>query len=221
MFLLFCFSTANNLYGVALSQKLPLNNYEFCEEEFDRERILSLDDDADEGYIFEVDLSYPPELHDLHKDYPFLAEKMQVPNSREKKLLLTLYDKKNYCIHYRMLKMALQQGLILDKVHRVVKFNQSAFIEPFVRLNTELRTKATNDFEKNLFKLLINSIFGKCLQNVRNQIDIKMKNSWDTARKLISKPHFKRSIILDPSLVAIEMNQTSIKMCKPIAIARP
>lgn len=153
---------ANNLYGHSMMQHLPHSDYFWCYDKFDSEKILNIADDAKTGYIFEVDLDYPARLHDLHNDYPFCAENMYVPGTTNiKKLLLTLFDKKNYVIHYRMLKLALQHGLVLKKVHRVLKFHQRPWLKPYIMLNTELRTKATNDFEKNFFKLLCNAIFGK------------------------------------------------------------
>lgn len=97
---------ANNLYGYAMMQPLPLCGFKWHAEpeEFTTEKILELDDYAETGHIFEVDLEYPPELHDAHNDYPFCAEKAQVPGSKSKikKLLLTLHNKKNYVIHYTM-----------------------------------------------------------------------------------------------------------------------
>lgn len=153
---------ANNLYGHSMMQHLPHNNFQWSEISFDQEKILNLPDDGEIGYVFEVDLDYPPNLHDLHNEYPFCAENMHVPGTKNvKKLLLTLFDKKNYVIHYRMLKLALQHGLILKKVHRVLQFNQTAWLKPYIMLNTEKRTLATNDFEKNFYKLLCNAIFGK------------------------------------------------------------
>lgn len=153
---------ANNLYGHSMMQHLPHNNFQWSELSFDHEKILNLPDDGEIGYVFEVDLDYPPNLHDLHNSYPFCAENMHVPGTKNvKKLLLTLYDKKNYVIHYRMLKLALQHGLILKKVHRVLQFNQTAWLKPYIMLNTEKRTQATNDFEKKFYKLLCNAIFGK------------------------------------------------------------
>ncbi|XP_055306779.1 uncharacterized protein LOC129571042 [Sitodiplosis mosellana] len=213
---------ANNLYGHSMMQHLPHNNFQWSDVKFDRETILNLKDDADIGYVFEVDLDYPKELHDLHNDYPFCAQNMHVPGKKGvKKLLLTLYDKKNYVIHYRMLKLALQHGLVLRKVHRVLQFNQTAWLKPYIQLNTEMRTRATNDFEKNFFKLLCNAIFGKTMENLRSRVDIKLKSQWggrSGARMLIAKPNFKRRTIFDEDLVAIELKKTSLLMNKPIVV---
>lgn len=120
-----------------------------------------------------------------------------------------------------MLQCVLAQGMILKKIHRVLQFNQSKWLRPYIELNTKLRTKAKNDFEKNFFKLLCNAIYGKTMENLRLRSDIKLKTYWEGrygARKLISLPNFKKSTIFDENLVAIEMNKTNILMNKPIAI---
>lgn len=213
---------ANNLYGWSMLQHLPVGDYKWCHQEFTAADIMSLRDDSCVGYIFEVDLEYPESLHDLHSDYPFCAENKSVPYTKnEKKLLLTLDDKKEYVLHYRMLKIALQNGLILKKVHRVLQFKQSQWLKPYIEINTQLRTQATNEFEKALWKLFINAVFGKTLENVRDRIDIKLKCKWDGrygARSYIAMPNFKKYKIFDEDLVAIEMRQTQAKMMKPIAI---
>ncbi|XP_055316607.1 uncharacterized protein LOC129576103 [Sitodiplosis mosellana] len=212
----------NNLYGYSMMQHLPIKGFQWCEKEFTAEEISNIADDSDIGYILEVDLDYPESLHDLHNDYPFCAENKLVPNTTNvKKLLLTLTDKRNYLIHYRMLKLALKHGLILKKVHKVIQFEQTAWLKSYIELNTNMRAKANNDFEKELYKLMNNAIFGKCMENVRSRVDIRLRSKWDGrggARELIAKPNFKRNTIFDENLVAIEMAQTSIVMNKPISI---
>lgn len=212
----------NNLYGFSMMQHLPIGGFKWCEKEFTAEEVLSIADDGELGYMFEVDLEYPESLHDLHNDYPFCAENRSVPYTQNvNKLLLTLFDKENYVIHYRMLKLALQHGLILKKIHRVLQFQQSDWLKSYIMLNTEMRAKANNDFEKNLYKLLNNAIFGKSMENVRARVDIRLASKWGGrygAGAYISKPNFKRSTIFDENLVAIEMEQTGILMNKPISI---
>lgn len=167
----------NNLYGHSMMQHLPIRGFKWCDEHFDAEQILNISDEAEIGYMFELDLGYPENLHDLHNDYPFCAENRNVPGTKNvRKLLLTPFDKSNYIIHYRMLKLALQHGLVLKKVHLVLQFEQSPWLKSYIMLNTEMRAKANNDFEKNLYKLLNNAIFGKSMENVRSRVDIRLVN---------------------------------------------
>lgn len=230
-----------------MSQPLPIGDYQWVrnnedgEDEnaepqsqlfYDVEAIMNLDDESDTGYIFEVDLRYSNALHTLHNDFPFLAEKQTLSkeavdilgcgsNNKPAKLMLTLMDKKKYVLHYRMLKLALQHGLVLTKVHRILQFKQSLWLKPYIDLNTELRKNAENDFEKMFFKLQINAIFGKTLENLRNRVNIKLINKYfgkSGAQTLIAKPNFKRFTIFDEDLVAIELLNTHIVMNKPMII---
>lgn len=212
----------NNLYGDAMMKALPLDGFEWCDgSSINFEQIKNMSDDSPVGYIFEVDLEYPVDLHDHHKDYPLCSETRVPPGSKHEKLLLTLFDKTGYVIHYTMLKFVLQQGMVLKKIHRTLKFNQSKWLHPYIALNTHQRTIATNDFEKNLYKLMSNAVYGKTMENIRTRVDIKLKTYWNGrygAAELIAKPHFKRVKIFDENLVAIEMAQTELKMNKPIVI---
>ena len=113
------------------------------------------------GYVLEVDVKYPKELHDHHNDLPFMCEKIRV-NGVEK-LVPNLQDKKNYVIHVKALKQALDHGLVLEKLH----FKQSAWMKEYIDFNTRLRTVAKNNFEKDFYKLMNNSVFGKTMENIR------------------------------------------------------
>jgi len=116
------------------------------------------------GCILEVDLEYPKELHNLLNDLPLAPVRVAV--NKVEKLILTLGDKKNYVLHYGNLKQYLEIDLKLSKIHRGVSFNEEAWLKPYIELNTQLRTKATNDFEKDFFKLMNNSVFGKTMENI-------------------------------------------------------
>ncbi|XP_055325648.1 uncharacterized protein LOC129579533 [Sitodiplosis mosellana] len=228
---------ANNLYGHAMSQPLPLRDFKWIEDNnvktsfSDADEIAKLADDSKYGYIFEVDLQYPKNLHAKHNDFPFCPEKRTLPQevldfigikpNKIDKLLLTLYDKENYIIHYRMLKLALQHGLVLKKVHRVLQFEQNCWLKSYININTQLRTQATNDFEKSFFKYMINAVFGKTMENLRLRADIKLVNKWGGrcgAGMFISRPNVKKCKILDEDLAVIELQKTHIKMNKPIII---
>lgn len=219
-----------------MSQRLPIGEYQWLSEsiinrdfnasnhEKNVASILNLKDDSDIGYIFEVDLHYPPELHDKHNDFPFCSEKRSIPGiTKIDKLFLTFYDKENYVVHYSMLKLALEQGLILKKVHRVLQFKQSAWLKPYIDLNTKLRTQANNEFEKNFYKLLNNAVYGKTMENLRLRSDIRLISKWDgigknTGRNLIAQPNFKNCKVFDENLSAIELHKSHILMNKPIII---
>ena len=132
---------------------------------FNEEFIENYDEDSDKGYILEVDVEYPKNLNYLHNDLPFLAERMKI--NKCSKLVYNLYDKNNYIVHIRSLKQALNHGLILEKVHRVIQFNQEVRLKEYIDMNTELRKQAKNDFEKDFFKLMNNSVFGKTMEKVQ------------------------------------------------------
>ena len=114
---------------------------------------------TDKGYLLEVDVAYPDQLHDLHNDLPFMCERMEI--NHVEKLVPNLYDKKNYVIHIRALDQVLSHGLILERIYRLIEFDQSAWIKSYIDFNTRLRTQATVNFEKGFFKLMNNFVFGK------------------------------------------------------------
>ena len=117
---------ANNLYGWAMSQKLPVNGFKRIEDvtEIDEKFTKSYDDDSDKGYILEVDVKYPRKLHDLHNDLPFLPKRIKIDKC--KKLVCNIRNKRKYVVHIRSLKEALNHGLKLKKIHRLIEFNQEA-----------------------------------------------------------------------------------------------
>ncbi|GBN50940.1 hypothetical protein AVEN_114505-1 [Araneus ventricosus] len=207
---------ANNLYGWTMSQYLPHGGFKWIYPNIGN--ILKCPDDSKKGYILEVDLEYPKELHDYHTDLPLAPEKKIPDGSKQEKLLTTLYDKTNYVVHYKILKQYLEMGLKLKKVHRILEFEQSDWLKKYIDLNTEMRKKATNEFEKDFYKLMNNSVFGKAIENVRKRIDIKFCTSYKQAKRYIAKPNFKGRTIFSENLVAIHMNKTEIKLDKPIYV---
>ena len=164
----------NNLYGWAMSQKLPVNNFEWIKDasQFDEDFIKDYNEESHEGDFFEVDVQYPEKLHDLHNSLPFLPERMKI--KKVKKLVANLHDRTEYVIHIRNLKQALNNGLDLKKVLRLIRFNQNAWLKPYIDMNKDLRKKANNDFEKYFFKLMNTAVFGKTMENVRKHRDIKL-----------------------------------------------
>ena len=138
----------NNLYVSAISQKLHVNGFKWINDvtEIDEKFIKNYDEDSDEGYILEVEVKYPRKLHDLHSDLPFLPKRIKIDKC--KKLVCNLRNKKKYVVHIRSLKQALNHRLKFKKVHRIIEFNQEAWLKPYIDVNTELRKIAKNDLEK-------------------------------------------------------------------------
>ena len=170
---------ANNLYGWAIFQKLPVNDFKWVKQEdlsqLNEDFIKNYDENSNTGYFLEVDIDYPKELFNLHKDLPFLPESKKV--NKVEKLICDIEDKKKYVIHIRALKQALNNGLRLKKVHRIIQFKQKAWLKVYNEMNTELRKNSRNEFEKKFFKLMNNSGFGKTMENMRNHTDIKLITS--------------------------------------------
>ena len=175
-----------------MSQKLPVNGFEWVEElsQFSKDFITNYDEDSSKGYFFKVDVEYPKKLFNLHSDLPFLLERKKIKKCY--KLVCNIHDKENYVVHIRALKQALNHGLILKKVHRVIQFNQKAWIKPYIDMNTKLRTEAKNDFEKDFFKLMNNAGFGKTMENVRKHRDIKLVTTDKRRNELALEPNYNK-----------------------------
>ena len=169
---------------------------------------------GDKGYILEVDVDYPSKLHRLHIDMPFLAERMKIDKTQ--KLVCNFHDKKKYVVHISILKQALDHGLKLKKVHRVIELNQEAWLKKYIDMNTELRKKASNDFEKDFFKLMSNAVFGKTMENVKKHRDIKLVKTDCKRNKLISEPNYHTMKLISENLSILEMKKVKVKMKKPI-----
>ena len=195
---------ANNLYGHSLSQKLPFRGFRWMNEE-------ELSKWRDIACFLEVSFKYPEHLHDLHNDYPLAPEMGKVH-----KLIPNLNDKEKYVIHHETLKFYLKHGLEITEIHKGIAFEESDWIKPYIDFNTNLRAQATNDFEKEFFKLMINSVFGKTMENVRNYVDVKLVTNEKQARKLICKPNFRHHNIFCENLAAIHIGilvSQSMKIC--------
>ena len=232
---------ANNLYGWAMSQHMPVGDFTWLKEEEinhfhdNIKNILDLLDDDEYGYIFEVDLEYPTELHELHKDYPLASERIKIykdlmsPFQKKRfpeyqlkqeheKLTANLRDKKNYVVHYRNLKFYIQQGLKLTAIHNVLKFKQKSWVKEYIDYNTSCRSRAKSAFEKDFYKLMNNSAFGKTNENLRNRINVEIITDRKTALKRVAKPSFERSQIIRDDLVIIQNKVTSLLLDKPLYV---
>ena len=180
----------NSLYGWAMSQNLPVDGFELRKDRFtiNEEFMLEYDVDSDIGYILEVDVKYPKEVHELHNDFPFLPEKMKI--GKCDKLMCNMFGKKNYVIHMNVLKQVLDYGLTLKKVHMIIEFNQEAWLNLYIGVNKKLRAKAKNDFQKDFFKQMNNSVSGKSTENVRKCRDIKLMTTDRRRIHIVSQPSY-------------------------------
>ena len=229
---------ANNLYGWAMSQPLPTGAFRWEEDcEQLAETIADHPADDPEGFILEVDLEYPEDLHNAHNAYPLAPEHMVVqkkwmseyqhnslgvgvaPTDVEK-LVPNLRNKDRYVLHYRNLQLYTSLGMHLTKVHRALRFEQSPWMEPYIRMNTELRKKAASDFEKDLYKLINNLVFGKTMENLRKRVDVKLvrSNEEDKLRRLIASPAFARANIFDDDLAAIQVHKSNLVLNRPVYV---
>ena len=216
---------ANNLYGWAMTQSLPTHGFRWITN-ITKQEVIDIVDGANhsmsnhgkKGYMFEVDLEYPSKLWKSHNDYPLAPENIKV-NGVEK-LICHFKPRKNYVVHYRNLRQYLEMGMKITAVHRGISFYQSSWMEPYIRKNTELRKCAKNSFEKDFFKLMNNSVFGKTIENIRKRQNIILIDDRKKAAKLTSRPNFDRATIFDKNLIAVHMKRTEVYFNKPVYVGQ-
>ena len=227
---------ANNLYGWAMSQYLPTGGFKWMtKNHIDKIDLAKYTEDSKKGLIMilEVDLAYPEELHDLHNDYPLAPEKVKVTKNMLSdycqkiaskynistglvhKLIPTLSNKEKYVLHYRNLQLYTDLGLKLTKVHRVLEFNQSPWLKEYIDFNTEKRTNAKNAFEKDFFKLMNNSVFGKTMENIRKRVDVRLVTDENKLLKMAAKPTYVSSKIFNENLVAVHKIKETLTLNRP------
>jgi len=210
----------NNLYGWAMCQPLPYAKFQWVDD-IANFNVMSIASESAIGYLLEVDIEYPRNLHDTHTDLPFCPVRDKPPGKRDEKLLATLDDKQRYIIHYRNLQQCVRHGLRVTKIHRILQFAQSAWLREYIDLNTRFRTDASNEFEKQLYKLMNNAVFGKTMENVRNHTDVRLVTRWDGrygAEAMIAKPNFHSRSVFSENLMAVELRKLEVKLNKPIYI---
>jgi len=225
----------NNLYGLAMMEYLPHSHFQWVKNIDDKliKDILSVPKNSKMGYILEVDLEYPRELHDLHSDFPLAPEKRKIcfdqlsPHSQKiilekrikpckaEKLLATLFKKERYILHYRNFQLYVQLGMKVSKVYRVLEFVQKPSLKEYIEFNTEKRAASTNAFDINFYKFLSNSLFGKTMERPENKTHVKLVNQVKTYEKYVSKLNFKNSKIINKDLVGLEMTPCYLKIAKP------
>ena len=195
-----------------MSQELPVNNFEWIEETSQsiEDFIKIYNEECDEGYFLEVDVQYTEKLHELHNHLPLLSERMEL--GKVKKFVTNLHNKNEYVLHIRNLKEALNHGLIFKKVHGVIKFNQKAWLEPYIKMNTDLRKIAKNDFEKDFFKLMNITDFRKTMENIRKHRDTEFVTTERRKNYLVSEPNYHTTKLFTKILLAENLLITMNKL---------
>jgi hypothetical protein len=222
---------ANNLYGYGMSQYLPQGGFKWNTKTWSDKKILNIPDDAKVGYMFEVDLHYPEELHNLHNGYALAPVNMDIKNSQLNdwqqedrkenkitKLCTSFEDKIKYGVNYRLLKLYIQLGVKVTKIHRVLQFKQSDYMKSYIMKNTNERAQAKNDFEKDFYKLMNNSVYGKTMENVRGRINFKFVSTEQQALNIRNRR--TRHTIFNEDLVGVHLLKKEVKLNKPIFIGQ-
>ena len=234
------FWDANNLYGWAMNQLLPYSNLKFMtKNEISKFCLGSISENSPIGYILEVDLEYfeyCKELHDSHNDYPLCPEKLEISSNMlskycsdiankyeikaggVKELVPNLRDKIKYIVHYRNLQYYLSLGIKLVKVHRILKFKQSNWLKEYIEFNTKKRQESSDEFNKRIFKLLVNCIHGKSMENIRERISVKLINNSGDYLKYVSKPNFVSQKIFDKNFIAVHQIKPVLTLNKPVYV---
>ena len=226
---------ANNLYGSAMIQDLPYGGFKFLSlEKTDDFNLDSVRENSLIGYILEVDLEYCWDLHDLHNDYPLCPEKIEVGYDMLskyckdiadwygikvggiKKLIPNLGDKAKCVVHYKNLLYYLSLGMKLIKIDRILSFKQSNWLKSYTDFNTKKRKESNDEFNKGLYKLMSNCIYGKGIENIRKIVNIKLINDRRVYLKCVNKLSFISSKIIDRGFVAVHCSKKVLTLNKPI-----
>ncbi|XP_033729514.1 uncharacterized protein LOC117318662 [Pecten maximus] len=218
-----------------MCEALPEKDFYWLnEQEVDQLNFQDITDDADTGYIVQCDLDYPEALHDEHNAYPMAPETLTVTEDMlsehtkdlkkslglkgrpGSKLIPNLRPKHQYVTHNRNLKYYLSHALKLSKIHRVLRFTQSRWLKSYIDFNTDKRKSARNSFEKDFFKLMNNSVFGKTMENMRKRVSVELVNTPKRLRKVCAKPNFQSFKIFNRDLVAVNMKKVNVVLNRPI-----
>ena len=229
---------ANNLYGGAQCELLPYQKFRWVEKEIaETNECEKIETNGEHGYILEVDLEYPTHLHRKHNDFPLAPDNVIITNNdlspfakthqflneglnkySASKLTSSFFPRKNYVVHLKTLQLYLKHGMKLTKVHRAIEFKQSNFLKKYIDLCTEKRKQAKSTFDKNFFKLMSNSCYGKTLQDPRKYCEIHLACTEKKASKLMTHPLYKMHKIINNSLVSVCVETPVIKHYKPYSI---
>ena len=227
----------NNLYGYCMLDKIPYKDFKWLTNE-EINNIKDLEETDDIGHMYEVDLKIPKHLHDYFKELPLCAENININKndlsieqqklikhevSNIKKLCTTLYDKKKYILTREMLKFCLEEGMVLEKIHRGVSFKQKNWMAPYIQFNSDKRALAKsnkNDFEVEFFKLMNNSVFGKTMEDCRKYQEVKIVMANDEKRflQLSGTDKYKDFSLIGENndIALVNLRQTCVCLNKPI-----
>lgn len=228
---------ANNLYGWAMMQPLPYRDFVWVDSQLLNQVLQDILQDkvpAEIGYVLSVDLEYPEELHDYHNDLPLAPEK-RIIRERDlspfaeairvkhniklghsaKKLVTTFFPKEAYVCYHKNLALYCSLGMKVKRVNYALSFKQSPFMRPYIEFNSDKRAQANNEFDVGFYKFLTNSLFGKTMERPDNKSQLKLITKLETFEKFASKLTFKQLKIINPNLVAMEMNPVVFKIDKP------
>ena len=227
----------NNLYGKAMMEPLPDGEFKWIKvNDKTINTVLNKINNSKYGCFLEVALVCSKKRHDIQNYLSMVPEKIKVTQDMlsplqlemknkydikvgfTKKLIPNLLSKKNYVVHYRNLKYYLANGWKLTKVHAILKFKQSAWMKLYIEFNIEKRMQATNEADKNFFKLMINSVYGKTMENMKKRMKIRIATNKEDLLKYASRPTFINHIIYAKNLVAIHKKPQTIKLNKPIYV---
>ena len=225
---------ANNLYGHGMSEKLPYKNFKWEKVENQDINYYLEKCNEDNGMVFKVDLEYDPltkfklrkfppmplsrkineeEISDYSRDF-LKQNNNQLGNVN--KLILDLHDKKKYIVHYDILKYYISLGIKVTKIHSVISFNHKAWLKKYIDFNTSKRKDATNDFEKDFWKLMNNSFYGKTMENISNRCLVEITNNPEDLKRLASRDNLKDIIDFNDDFKAVLLNYKSMYFNKPI-----
>ena len=234
---------ANNLYGHALSAKLPHSEFTWLTEQeisllSQPNYLLNVDVEGDVGYLLEVDLKYPSEIHDKTKDFPFAPEKLKIDKEHlsdfmnrqisdlgktvktYEKLLLTQWDKPGYVVHFKLLQFYLRHGMQLQKIVRGIKFRQGAIFEKYISYNSDKRSSTNIPFERDFYKLKNNALYGKTVENVRRRLNFRLVNDGDSLLKYTGNPSYTQVIIFNKELAGVKLRKEQVTLNKPVFIGQ-
>jgi hypothetical protein len=150
-----------------------------------------------------------------------MKDKLGISDDNTSKLVCSLSDKRNYVIHIKNLQLYISLGLKIKKVHKVLSFSQKAWLKPYIDFNTNQRKYAKNDFEKDFYKLMNNSVFGKTMENVRNRINFELVCNESRLLKLAGREQYQGHILFgtdEDHIAGVSMAKTNIVLDKPIYV---